>query len=550
MLSLSAHSSGDDNASRESTPLIDTSNELQVTETVESVGDALELQNLLCSPTKLKERIETLAWEARFLCERYRAFYEAHQSVPGVARLKTRFDKEREMGETALEDLVEGSPNRPEDIPKSVINFLECNALLFIEIVLAALENEEGVVSVLEQWKPHRVQRSIVDRRLPSPCFEIDVVSCYGRRWIKVKATSARNMLIDLNGLSERRPYTTVVKNIVEGSRRYIVPFQQHPEVNIIFFHDPGPSIVSRFKEETGVARVALYEPWIASLSGTTDISKAESRLRLATVGWKESFLPRVPLLCKFINFDVTALVALASDTCNGYAGSHLPKHRILDEQAHEEATNRAVDHHILPCLRQWTRGSACDEVRCWLHPREVSVEPAELAPEDVSADVLHQLFPSTSLHSFLLEQGPRNWVVADVALGEFRWIIDTIAGPAERRRASIVLSKMLAVSTSCVLSRQREGPAHPQDGPSTFVAQLQETGKVALRHKAVFGLGDVLHAVTVTANRQFVVAAADQGVGLFVAYHPARALTESKRLGLKRNDGPRYPPPTELLQQ
>jgi hypothetical protein len=59
-----------------------------------------------------------------------------------------------------------------------------------------------------------------------------------------------------------------------------------------------------------------------------------------------------------------------------------------------------------------------------------------------------------------------------------------------------------------------------------------------------------VLHAVTVTANRQFVVAAADQGVGLFVAYHPARALTESKRLGLKRNDGPRYPPPTELLQQ
>jgi hypothetical protein len=46
---------------------------------------------------------------------------------------------------------------------------------------------------------------------------------------------------------------------------------------------------------------------------------------------------------------------------------------------------------------------------------------------------------------------------------------------------------------------------------------------------------------VTLSGNRTFVQAAQEQGVSLLVAFHPSRALTERKRLGMEHE--PSLPP-------
>jgi hypothetical protein len=50
-----------------------------------------------------------------------------------------------------------------------------------------------------------------------------------------------------------------------------------------------------------------------------------------------------------------------------------------------------------------------------------------------------------------------------------------------------------------------------------------------------IFGTGDALQIPTLTANKAFARAAADQGVTLTVIDHPGRALTEEKTIWLNR---------------
>jgi len=49
-------------------------------------------------------------------------------------------------------------------------------------------------------------------------------------------------------------------------------------------------------------------------------------------------------------------------------------------------------------------------------------------------------------------------------------------------------------------------------------------------RAKTIFGTGDTLKAVTLTANSGFVRAAKNQGVQFSVYLHESRALTEQKQ--------------------
>ena len=55
-------------------------------------------------------------------------------------------------------------------------------------------------------------------------------------------------------------------------------------------------------------------------------------------------------------------------------------------------------------------------------------------------------------------------------------------------------------------------------------------------RSRAIFGTGDALRVVTVSANSGFVRAARGQGLELAVELHESRALTEGK-MTLSRNE-------------
>ncbi|XP_051943954.1 UPF0415 protein C7orf25 homolog [Hippocampus zosterae] len=98
-------------------------------------------------------------------------------------------------------------------------------------------------------------------------------------------------------------------------------------------------------------------------------------------------------------------------------------------------------------------------------------------------------------------------------AVADFRLILDTLGGPGEKERARQLLARLRLVD----------------DRPSERALALVPSAKVNRRSLLIFGTGDSLRAVTLTANGRFVRAAANQGVRFSVFMHQPRALTEGK---------------------
>lgn len=98
-------------------------------------------------------------------------------------------------------------------------------------------------------------------------------------------------------------------------------------------------------------------------------------------------------------------------------------------------------------------------------------------------------------------------------AVSDFQLILDTLGGPGEKERAEKLLARLHLVD----------------DQPSERTLHLTHSAKINRRSLMIFGTGDSLKAVTMTANSRFVRAAANQGVRYSVFIHQPRALTEGK---------------------
>ncbi|XP_016386439.1 UPF0415 protein C7orf25 homolog [Sinocyclocheilus rhinocerous] len=98
-------------------------------------------------------------------------------------------------------------------------------------------------------------------------------------------------------------------------------------------------------------------------------------------------------------------------------------------------------------------------------------------------------------------------------AVEDFRVILDTLGGPVEKSRAEELLARLKVVP----------------DQPSERTQRLVMSSKVNRRSLMIFGTGDTLRAITMTANSGFVRAAANQGVRYNAFIHQPRALTEGK---------------------
>jgi len=98
-------------------------------------------------------------------------------------------------------------------------------------------------------------------------------------------------------------------------------------------------------------------------------------------------------------------------------------------------------------------------------------------------------------------------------AMKDFDTIINTLGGPGERQRASDLKSRITVVP----------------DCNSSRTLNLEVSGKIKERSRCIFGTGDSLKVLTVTANTGFIRAAQGQGVTFAVITHESRALTEDK---------------------
>ena len=544
---------------------------------------------------EIRAALRLVVDDAREVLDRFDAFSRKHPHVNGLSKMRTRFAKEVELADSATKALYpaaagyrskgssadEYDDNEGSDddaSPEAVqcgLRFLNCNCVDLLELTVSILENEKDVVSVVHPINPFVMRQSILRPEpgsLPSCPFDIDVVSCSGLRWFKVKGTSRRNMERELAGFSEKRSFLSVVVNTVKAARCTLLPFGLHPTVTIAFYHQPPPQMIAALSECAQVDSYFIF-------SNAAGEKSLDTRFRTVSRDAYRRVMPPFCLPIEFLNFDVTALVALTTDTCNGYAGARFPKYRILDEQSVQEGLDPAVVGHIQPVLDQYTTRpsslvemcrrlrSVCgnDTLRLFVVPEEMEADDSEQNMESgKQIDDRPLPTPVEITPEYLQKCGSsfehqKNWILSDVAFGEFKWIIDTIAGAQEKQRARKLLPQMIVVptrdavgSSDKTLRRAGEPAEASSSAPlpaRTIFKLLEDTGRVALRHRVVFGVGDVAHAITISANKAFVQAARDQGVECCVAFHPSRALTERKRLGIGRTDGPRKPPDSPVLQ-
>ncbi|KAG5500098.1 hypothetical protein JIQ42_04433 [Leishmania sp. Namibia] len=201
-----------------------------------------------------------------------------------------------------------------------------------------------------------------------------------------------------------------------------------------------------------------------------------------------------------------------------------------------------------------------------------VATTPSLAMPLDESSLLLEYSgrVERAAASALCLPQERPNWIMADVTYEEFKWILETIAGPQEVARAARLLRLVSVVDTTflrdCMFSRDGSEGGHgaPRAGERdtaasltsssteppplfTYVECLRLSGKVSLRNKIVFGLADAVNAVMVTSNEQLCYAARDQGVHIEACFHPSRSLTEQKMYRLPRRDGPGKPPAVTL---
>ncbi|KAK8757736.1 hypothetical protein V5799_004640 [Amblyomma americanum] len=147
---------------------------------------------------------------------------------------------------------------------------------------------------------------------------------------------------------------------------------------------------------------------------------------------------------------------------------------------------------------------SALTNGRCHFRFREnVLTEQAENERRNPVRPALDELFSSRKL------------VCCQSAFDDFSTIVKVMAGPCESEAAQRLFERLEVVP----------------DSPSERATALALRGKIRKRSKVIFGTGDRLKAVTVTANSGFLRAAKAQSVD-FVAYvHESRALTEAKEV-------------------
>ncbi|KAL0279619.1 UNVERIFIED_CONTAM: hypothetical protein PYX00_001135 [Menopon gallinae] len=99
-----------------------------------------------------------------------------------------------------------------------------------------------------------------------------------------------------------------------------------------------------------------------------------------------------------------------------------------------------------------------------------------------------------------------------ETAVKNFKDILDVLGGKGECERGRELLERIIVI----------------EDHPTT---KLKAGGKIKERSLAIFGTGEYLKAITVTANHSFIRSALNKGVYFEVFLHESRALTEGKEL-------------------
>ena len=136
-----------------------------------------------------------------------------------------------------------------------------------------------------------------------------------------------------------------------------------------------------------------------------------------------------------------------------------------------------------------------------YVFPEKVFTQQASWERQTPVKPILEELFKGKKL------------ITCQSAMDDFKTILFTMGGDGEKARAEELFERIEVVP----------------DQISDKVKALKTGGKVRERSKCIFGTGDALQVLTVSANSGFIRAAQSQHIHLAVISHESRALTEGK---------------------
>ena len=306
---------------------------------------------------------------------------------------------------------------------------------------------------------------------------EVDIISGNGANWVKVKGTSSRNLEQSLKGTNRfgERNILELAEDMHEVASQNRVHFGA-PNCFIVLSSAVDSILLEKIREQSKVSVLTLSE--VHKINDCVHLNvqlKAEQELAEEMGEGMDS----------------------DSDMSSAGTPSFLPP--SIDPM-YVQRVNLDITA-LFALTSDLTNGS-----------NHYAFPNYKVLDQQARDDRVTPVLPL--LQAYL--ESPKKYVIAcQTVVKEFLSIVDQVAGEEEKERATALLATVNIVP----------------DSPSPRATGLAESGRVKRRQKLVFGTGDTYEAVTLTANVQFVQAAADQGVPFTVFVHPARALTEQKRL-------------------
>lgn len=342
---------------------------------------------------------------------------------------------------------------------------LQSTNLTHLQAVLESAENLEAVVGVLHVF-------TYEDRFGEKQSLVVDVVANNGHTWVKAigrKAEALHNIWLG-RGQYGDKSIIEQAEDFLQASRQQPVQYS-NPHIIFAFYNGVSCPMAERL-QEMGisvrgdiVAVNVLMEPSAKGLQLSSGESDEEDSEHL-----RVTKVDRDNLVAS-VNFPTQIRV----DLCN------------------------RVNLDITTLI---TYVSALSYGGCYfIFKEKVLTEQAVQEREESVLPSLEEFMKGKELFA------------CESAVRDFQVILETLGGPGEKNRAALLLERVTVVP----------------DQPSERALQLVLSSKINSRSLTIFGTGDTLKAITMTANSGFVRAAANQGVKFSVFIHQPRALTESK---------------------
>lgn len=297
----------------------------------------------------------------------------------------------------------------------------------------------------------------------------VDVVANHGLTWVKAVGRKAEALHNIWQGRGQYGDKSIIrqAEEFLQASRQLPVNYR-HPQVVFAFYNGVSSPMADRLRD----MGVSVRGDIVAVSSEDEDEEEGQGDGEEAAAAWGPTRVER------------------------GTVVAHLA-FPVTPQQEGEECQRVNLDITTLI-----TYVSSLSHGRCHFTFREPVL--TEQAAQERRQQVLPQL------DAFM--EGKQLFACA-AALRDFQNILDTLGGPGEKERARRLMARLQRV----------------EDQPSERSLRLTPSAKINRRSLMIFGTGDALRAVTMTANSRFVRAAANQGVRYSVFIHQPRALTEGK---------------------